>query len=267
MILQPANTKKIETYLNDVSLSLRCMPAEEAAETRDELRLHLDALVSELRKDGMSEEDAVTRALKKFGSPHRVGHELGKTSIKEFLRGLDQAVPISARCLRSAVKVGRGISYFPIVIIITDPGAVWPYYVVLGAGFVVGVLESFDSPSPPDKIRARMIDEVAEKLAARANPGETLWASLKHLMATQALKSMRRQTAIAPLGSLPNPLKELDWRFFYSLIFWSGAALLSPNLRGFSKVLFLSQIFWYAARFISGTAAWGARKIFTLGVR
>ncbi|MCW3062376.1 MAG: hypothetical protein JWQ02_4197, partial [Capsulimonas sp.] len=134
--------RRIDKYLDDISLSLRYMSAEEAGETRDELRQHLYALVMELREGGASEDGAVTWALKKFGPANRVGYQLGKKSIAEFLTGLDKAVSIRTKLLRNLRGVIAGACFVSVSaeFIVGDHRALWPYSLALAGGAIVGVL-------------------------------------------------------------------------------------------------------------------------------
>ena len=172
---------KIERYLNSVFNVYRLRDAEEAMETREEIRQHLLALMAEYQREGLSESDAVTAALKKFGPANRVGAQLGAKSIKEFLRGLNNAVPIRVKLLRSLREVISWGCFVPVCVefIVGDHQAWWPYYLLLIGGFVGGVLEGVDSPQVSDVWAFKLLDEAEARIEKRIPRPATLRESIR----------------------------------------------------------------------------------------
>lgn len=67
---------QLETYLQQVKAHLKLLTVEAQAEELQEIRQHLQALVTAGMERGESEADAVAAALQQFGEPRKVGHAL-----------------------------------------------------------------------------------------------------------------------------------------------------------------------------------------------
>jgi hypothetical protein len=226
MSLQPENNERIEKYLNAVAWGLQYMPAEEAVETRDELRLHICALVSELQKAGASEEEAVAAALKKFGHAHRVGVQLGSKSIQEFMSGLSGKPLPQPKWMDNLRLVVSTASFLPSTFGTSEHWILWPFAACVAGAVFCGVLESFDRPHPVNE--AQMLEFVArsEKSLVKRR-----WVSAfaGRLFFAHVMRSAQRRRMMLRLGNAYNPLRELDWRFFTGTAIGGAASWMIPD--------------------------------------
>lgn len=85
---------RLERYLKEMEIGLRSLPVEQRESEMAEIRQHLAAMVDAATEVGFSEDEAVARALERFGKPREVGRQLARAH-----RRFD------------AARVGRGLCY------------------------------------------------------------------------------------------------------------------------------------------------------------
>src|SRR5579871_5398909 len=69
----------LEAYLQQVERRLRSLPREQRTQEIDELRRHLESLIDARIEAGLSEQEAVTEAIRQFGEPKGIGKSLVRT--------------------------------------------------------------------------------------------------------------------------------------------------------------------------------------------
>jgi hypothetical protein len=127
--------QKIELYLKRLTAHLIWMPRREKDEVRQEVRLHLEALIATHEFEGKSEEETVEAALHQFGDPRKIGKEMARSWWKKRRRQM-----AAERAAREATK--------PISQRRRERVAYWLKFFISGAGYGVLGFMAF-GPTPP----------------------------------------------------------------------------------------------------------------------
>ncbi len=101
----------VEEYLHEVTKQLGSLPAERREEELREMRQHLHEAVANSRKQGLSEEQAVTAALTRFGTPQ----EAAETVIwawRYHVRKVWILLSVQLLSMWSALNIFKGIQIF-----------------------------------------------------------------------------------------------------------------------------------------------------------
>jgi hypothetical protein len=70
---------RLEEYVEEIGRRLRSLPAEEREREIAEIKLHLEQMAAGQREAGLSEDEAITAAIRQFGSAKSVGSGLQRT--------------------------------------------------------------------------------------------------------------------------------------------------------------------------------------------
>ena len=96
--------KEIENFLNRVCRFLRVAPSLKK-HIREELQEHVVEAMEAHRKEGLSEEEALQRAIEEFGSPDTVGDQLSSIHSQNFFSFvLDRAMVWRERTMKTGWK-------------------------------------------------------------------------------------------------------------------------------------------------------------------
>jgi hypothetical protein len=87
----PLENEQIRKYLNRVSAQLLfALPREERLKVRQEIRMHLDAMIQQEIAQGKSLAQATTEALHRFGDPKKIGRNIRKSWLQQNHGSLSQ---------------------------------------------------------------------------------------------------------------------------------------------------------------------------------
>jgi len=136
---QAATEARIEDYLDCVTAPLLALPGERCTGIRDELRSHLQALVTAHEELGASPDEAALAAQHQFGDPRRVGRDLAR----QWRR--DPANVTFGRFYRRALVWFGGLAALNLVVVVAlnqnhmvIPMPLWLYQTVLAGWFITG---------------------------------------------------------------------------------------------------------------------------------
>ena len=73
---------EFEDYLNRLASELNVSPRR-AEEICAEMRSHLEATADQLQQSGLSREEALGEAMRIFGAPRAIGHQLWRIAMKQ----------------------------------------------------------------------------------------------------------------------------------------------------------------------------------------
>jgi len=125
--------KSPEAYVKMMQTFMFLMPEAERNGACEEARQHLEALVEDFQREGQSPQGAMTLAVQQFGSPFRVGRDIGQKWEQKRKRQTEVTKPILAR--RSKWLRYLSVSFMAggMVLITTGIDA-WLPLVLLSAG-------------------------------------------------------------------------------------------------------------------------------------
>ncbi len=85
--------KSPEAYVKKMRAFMSPMPVSERDEVCQEIRQHLEALLEDFQAEGRSPEEAIALAMKRFGSPVKVGREISRKWFKKYEQRSEAAKP------------------------------------------------------------------------------------------------------------------------------------------------------------------------------
>lgn len=132
--------KSPEAYVKMMQTFMFLMPEAERNGACEEARQHLEALVEDFQREGQSPQGAMTLAVQQFGSPFRVGRDIGQKWEQRRKRQTEATKPALARRRKWLRYLSVSFRAGGMVLITTGTDA-WLPLVLLSAG--QGLLAGF----------------------------------------------------------------------------------------------------------------------------
>lgn len=113
--------KKVEQYIDSICSGLG-LNSKDENDLRQELISHLAESISEFKKEGRSDKEAVQEAVRQFGNPQRIKRELKKAYLEVYL------MSTIGRVIHSKPVAGIGLSFATLLIVASFSYGAWGVY-------------------------------------------------------------------------------------------------------------------------------------------
>ena len=110
---------RLEPYLAQVEARLKHLPGERRAEEIQEMRQHMEALVTAHQELGLSEEEAIVATLRQFGSARTVSRELSH-ALQRAEKPLPGSLGIAMLCQMAGMWGGAYGLFHLLFVVQTD---------------------------------------------------------------------------------------------------------------------------------------------------
>jgi uncharacterized membrane protein len=244
----PREYHSVEEYLERLRALLIGLPEEEIDEAIEEMRPHLQTLVSAERRSGFSEAEAVRNAVAKFGQPEVIARKelLGYVNrLSRNNKSRSQSLKLWALyilAIAAATAIVIGLEAW--VGLFSWAGLIAGEVIVgLVAGVMMGLMDSQGSNEVMSAFLRNMTEEQKQSIISALDEYDPekkikpaahlgLWQRIKNWRTRALLKMARRMVKVGLSGETKreSPIRLL-WDIVQILIVFGIFALIIPSFR------------------------------------